>query len=162
MINRKVASFTLIEVTVAMLIASIGISVTYTAYTIVAKLYKDYTTKQEQISHVTLLSKLLTADFLTAEKIVRTPQGFLCDSPERKIYYIVSKDFIIRDQLALRVDTFSIPVLREGYSFNKQPVEFPGIVDEVNLSIAASPYIIPLKYIRQYSSQTLFEEYATN
>lgn len=157
MINRKVASFTLIELTVAMLIASIAISVTYTAYTIVANLYQDYITKQEQISHITLLSKLLRVDILTAEKMVRTPQGFVCESPGGKVCYTVSKNYVIRDQLALSVDTFRIPVLKEGYYLNKQPVEFQGIVDEVNLSIGTSPYVIPFKYFKQYSSQNLFK-----
>jgi prepilin-type N-terminal cleavage/methylation domain-containing protein len=157
MINKKVASFTLIEVTIAMLIASVLISITYTAYTIVAKLYSDFTAKQEKASNVTLLNKLVNMDFLSGEKIIRTPDGFQVNSQVGKIHYIVTKDFIVRDQFSLRTDTFSISIPEKVYYFQKQQVESGGIIDEVHLSIFLSGYVIPLNYYKQYSSQNLFE-----
>jgi prepilin-type N-terminal cleavage/methylation domain-containing protein len=157
MINRKVASFTLIEVTIAMLIASVLISVTYTAYTIVAKLYIDFTAKQEKASMVTSLNKLMNMDFISAEKIIKTPDGFQVNSKIGKIHYTVTKDFVVRDQFALRTDTFSISIPKEVYYFQKQQVESDGIIDEVRLSIFLSGYVIPLNCYKQYSSQNLFE-----
>jgi hypothetical protein len=156
MINRKVACFTLVEVTIAMLLASIAISITYTAYSIVAKLYFNYTVKQKKISDLTLINKLLSIDFMAAEKIFRTPEGFQLDSRQGNVRYIVTNDFIVRDQFSLRTDTFIISIPRKDYYFEKQEVESTGIIDEVHISVGILGYVIPLKYFKQYSSQDLF------
>ena len=157
MINRKVASFTVIEVTIAMLIAAIAISITYTAYNIVGKLYLDYTTTQKKYSQVTLLNELLNLDCISAERIIRTREGFQVNSRKGEIQYIITDDFIIRDQFSLRRDTFMLSVSSKIYYFEGQQTENEEAIDQISLSVGSLGYIIPLKYYKQYSSQNLFE-----
>jgi prepilin-type N-terminal cleavage/methylation domain-containing protein len=155
--NRKVAAFTLIELTIAMLIASIAISITYTAYTIVIKLYTNYTVRQEKASAVTLLNKLLSVDFIAAEQVLRTEDGFQIICRNGKIRYTVTEDFVVRDQFSLRTDTFNMSVSNGGYYFEKTEVDFEKTIDEVHFSIALAGYVVPLRYYKQYSSQNLFK-----
>ncbi|PTT01384.1 hypothetical protein DBR11_07490 [Pedobacter sp. HMWF019] len=161
-LNKKVSAFTLMEVTIAMLIAAIAIAITYTAYRIVSRSYLDYKRKQEKTADLMAIDQRLRNDFESAKTITRSPQGIIIEQSGGKINYVFSKDVIIRDQFSLRTDSFKMSLDNIHYLFERQDKETGAILDELGLSIHADGQPMPLSYKKQYSSQDLFEFYAGN
>lgn len=161
-LNKKVPAFTLMEVTIAMLIAAIAIAITYTAYRIVSRSYLDYKRKQEKTADLMVIDQRLRSDFESAKRITKSLQGIIIEQSGGKINYVFSKDLIIRDQFTLRTDSFKMSLNNIHYLFERQDKEAGAILDELELSIQADGQPMPLSYKKQYSSQDLFEFYASN
>ena len=54
-VNNKLQAFTIMEVTIAMLLSAIVIGITYTVFSIVSRSYRSYTNKHEEMNRLLLL-----------------------------------------------------------------------------------------------------------
>lgn len=109
-IKQTVSAFTILEVTIAMLLASVSIAIAYTAFTLVSRSYKNYDSKNKALSELALADKLLKKDFAEAEEIVRSENGITLNSKEKQISYEFDSQYILRNQNSLHTDTFHLPV----------------------------------------------------
>lgn len=155
--TKKVPAFTLIEVTIAMLIAAIAISITYTAYGIISGLYSRYTLSQQKISNLVLADKLLKQDFLSAKSAERLDDGLVLNFEDGVIAYTVEPHILIRNQFTLRIDTFKLELNDIDYSFEGQSVVTGDKVDRLTFSVAADGGAIPFTYSKLYSANDLFQ-----
>lgn len=160
--ENKIKAFTLMEVTITMLIAAVAISITYTAYRIVSHSYLDYKKKQDKMADIMVADKLLKKDFLSALRITRSDRGLVMEQAEGKINYVFFEDFMVRNQFALSTDTFKMTLKETSYWFENEEKDVGELLDEFDLSIQSEGQSIPLKYRKQYSSQDLFDNYASN
>lgn len=160
--NKRISAFTLMEVTVAMLLAALVISITYTAYHMVSASYIRYQKKQGEIADLILADKLLRSDFLSSKKITRSESGISLLQHNGSINYSFSKDFIIRNQYSLRIDTFRTNVSNLDFVFEGQKKEPGQLLDGLNFTILAEGQLTPFRYKKIYSSQDLFDDYASN
>jgi Tfp pilus assembly protein PilE len=155
-INKKLPAFTLMEVTISMLITAIAIAITYTAYRIINNTYVGYTRKQDRVAAFTELDKLLKMDFQTADHVVKTEHGIQVKSVKGQITYQFDSAAIIRNQFMLRLDTFKLPVKSIHYSFEQQEVPADQPVDQLELRLQLEDQDVQLLYPKHYSSQNLF------
>jgi Tfp pilus assembly protein PilE len=156
-IKKKVPAFTLMEVTISMLIAAIAIAITYTAYRIVNGTYINYTRKQDRIAAFTVADKLLKKDFLQADQIIRSADGLDLRSENGFVRYQFKEEYILREQSALQTDTFKLPVKSVLFSFENQAIAEGDTVDQLSLETLVENENVPLIYHKIYSAQNLFK-----
>ena len=155
-INKKLPAFTLMEVTIAMLIAAIAIAVTFTTYRIVSGAYFNFSKKQEMVATLTTMDKLLKQDFINAKSIVKTEDGVFLEVNKGIITYSFKDNYVLRNQFSLRIDTFKLHVNALNFSFENDLVEEGEEVDLLNFKTQVEDDLIPLQYLKTYSAQDLF------
>ncbi|TKC09085.1 hypothetical protein [Pedobacter frigoris] len=156
-LNKKLPAFTIMEVTISMLVAGIAIAIAFTAFRIVSGSYSGFTKKQEKVAALTTLDKVLKQDFLKADSIVRTEDGLVLKVKEGLITYQFDDQYLVRDQLSLRQDTFKMPVHELVLSFEKRVSEAGDRVDQLSFKTEADGDLIPLQYQKIYSAKDLFQ-----
>lgn len=156
---RKLAAFTLLEVTIAMLLISIVLGITYTAYRLVSRNYMAYASKQESMAVFLTADQLLKQDFLQARGIVKLGdgEGLQFSSPEGLITYRFADGYLLRDQYTLRIDTFKIAVKVPGFFFEGEPAGADGKVDQLHFETQLEGTPLILNYKKLYSAQDLFD-----
>lgn len=155
--NNKVPAFTLMEVTIAMLIAAIAIAITFTAYRIVSGSYLDFTRKQEKIATFITADKLLKQDFINARHIIKTEEGLMMEMEDGMINYHFKPDYILRDQFSLNIDTFKMKINNSSFLFERGVAEEGKSVDQLSFNAEVDGQSIALYYQKVYSAQDLFQ-----
>lgn len=155
----RVKAFTILEVTIAMLIAGVLIAITYTSYSIIVKSYGSFTHKNQDMAQLVRLDEWLKKDFAHAEIVQKDSAGIVLNSADRHIKYKFDPDFIVR--IEIRTDTFKVKPETVITSFEDQPVnELPTTeelnrLDDLQLDILFQDEKIPYHYHKQYSSANL-------
>nr|WP_068893380.1 prepilin-type N-terminal cleavage/methylation domain-containing protein [Pedobacter panaciterrae] len=155
-LSKKLPGFTLMEVTIAMLIAAIAIAITFTAYRIVSGSYFSFNKKQEKVATLTTIDKLLKQDFIKARSIIRTSDGIFLELNGGIVTYSFKDSYILRDQFSLAIDTFKLQVNDLNCSFENDKVEEGKEVDLLSFRTQLDGDIIPFQYLKIYSAQDLF------
>lgn len=155
-ISKKIPAFTLMEVTISMLVAGIAIAITFTAYRLVSRAYLDFSLKQQRISDLSTADKLLKQDFIQGKKILKAPEGISIVTMEGTIAYSFYPDYFLRRQYALRTDTFKIKTAGLSYLFEGEQVAEDERMDEFSLQEEIEGSLIDLRYYKLYSAQDLF------
>ncbi|MDP9080023.1 MAG: hypothetical protein M3O71_21565 [Bacteroidota bacterium] len=159
--KNKVPAYTIMEVTITMLVSAILIAITYTSYSIVTKSYNSFTGKNTDLAVLVSLDHLFTRDFEKANAIVKDSTGILLQRDSNSIRYEFAPDFIIRR--AARIDTFKVQNQEVTTSFENIPL--PGlrsdsvqnIIDELDFTILYQKEKITYHYHKSYSSENLIE-----
>ncbi len=161
MTRHRVKAFTIMEVTVAMLIASIAISIAYTVYTIVVKSYNSYNIKNSDMAVLVRLNELLKTDFEHADIILKDQKSIIFKNADRLVNYDVEPDFILR--ISTITDTFKVKTQEFNTTFENAPVteianeEEPNRIDELQLNLLFENKKISYYYHKQYSSLNLIQ-----
>ena len=159
MMGYKVKAFTIIEITISMLIAAIVIGIGYTAFLIISGSYRSFRQKSEDLESLIQLDRLLKKDFAGADSIFKTANGLQFRRNRDSVQYDFQPDFIIRNSTI--TDTFKfqnqdVQPLFENQAVNSSDVEQDRI-DELNLTIVFRDEKIPYHYYKEYSSENLIE-----
>jgi hypothetical protein len=158
----KLNAFTIMEITITMLLAGLVISITYTAYTIISGSYLGFTNKNREIAEVIQLDRLLKKDFYRASSISGNNQKILFRTDSADIRYEFAPDRVTRTQGI--TDTFKIQTETMSVTFENQPLhdslttDRPGLLDDMEWKIILQNEKIPYHYHKQYSSVNLFQE----
>jgi prepilin-type N-terminal cleavage/methylation domain-containing protein len=159
--RHKIKAFTIMEVTITMMIAAILMGITYTAYSIVSRSYLSFNTKNKDMAELEQLDGLLKKDFDRAEIILKEADGISIKHTDRTINYQFNPDYIIRTSGI--TDTFKIKTGEIATSFEGQPVNEANSSHEQNrlvqldLSLLFQNEKIPYHYYKQYSSVNLIQ-----
>jgi prepilin-type N-terminal cleavage/methylation domain-containing protein len=163
MMNKyKVDAFTLMEVTITMLIAAILIAVTYTSYSIVIRSHTSFTNKNNDMAVLISFDHLLKRDFEQAKTILKDSAGFSFRKDTTLVRYEFSPDFIIRK--AARIDTFKIqcrevnPGFENASLLDLQSTTGQNLIDELGFIILFQDEKIAYHYHKTYSSENLLEK----
>jgi len=165
--QHRIKAFTIMEVTIAMLIAAIVIGITYTAYTIISRTYGQFKKKNENMAVLARLDQLLRRDFDRADLITESGHQVISIQRENQpnIRYEFLDSSIIRN--AAIADTFKVKsdhyqVLFEGLP--KADAENTDAnadsneeyrIDELSLIVNFQNETIPYHYHKKYSSENL-------
>ncbi|MGY3214541.1 PulJ/GspJ family protein [Mucilaginibacter sp. HD30] len=166
--NKRVQAFTIMEVTVAMLLAAIVIAITYTVYTIIIRSYTSYNVKNSNMAVLISLDELLRKDFEKAENINKTERGLSCTNKDKVTTYEFNPNAVIRTSGT--TDTFKVKVQAISILFEHAPVSESATndegtrVDEMQADLFFDGTKITNGYHKQYSSQNLIQRksYAIN
>ncbi len=156
-LKKKIPAFTLMEVTIAMLIAAIAVAITFTAYRIVSGSYIGFSKKQVELADVVRMDKLLKQDFMSAKNILKSRTGIVMEMEEGRIRYEIDKGYVLRDQFSLRIDTFKMVADNIEFLFEKNNVEEGYTVDQFGFEAVILGQLMPFHYRKLYSAQDLFK-----
>jgi Tfp pilus assembly protein PilE len=159
MIKQKVKAFTILEVTITMLITALLIGITYTSYSIIVKSYQSFDKKNNEMAVLATLDHLLKRDFDQAESIFKDQEGIALISINKTIKYQFKLDYILR--IGARTDTFKVQTQDvntafENVSINEvQETEEQNRIDELAFTLIYQNEKIPYHYVKLYSSVNL-------
>jgi Tfp pilus assembly protein PilE len=165
---HKIKAFTIMEVTVAMLIAAIVIGITYTAYNIISKTYGNFKKKNEDMAVLARLDQLLRRDFDRADLITESGHEMIFQKEgQPDIRYEIAPTYLVRN--AISVDTFKVvnanyQVLFEGQLKNETENidsdtndKEEERIDELSFTVDFKDEAIPYHYEKKYSSENLIK-----
>ena len=161
--NNRVAAFTVMEMTIAMLISAIVIAFTYSAFGILKRAYAEFSKKNKQRAELLQLDHVLKRDFFKSISIYRTESGLRFADTSVTIEYIIDSEAIIRKGIS--TDTFKIGISNVSILFGQLPVVSntdsleKTEVDEFAFSGTTGHEIIPFHYYKIYSSQNLIRRF---
>lgn len=158
-ISKKVAAFTLMEVTVAMLIAAIAIAITFTAFKIVNGSYLDFNIKQKKLHEFITIDKLLKLDFNSAQQILRSEEGagLVIRTQRGNIEYHFEEQYFTRSQFALYTDTFKMKMDSFTCLFEGTSAQQGQLLDQLSFQLEVGGLDVPVHYQKLYSAKDLFQ-----
>lgn len=157
--STKVKAFTIMEITVAMLISAIVIGMAYTCFNIIYQQYHTFNTKQAELVEIDQLNKVLQHDFDKAEIILQDNDDIVLKNKDDQLTYHIQPDYILR--IANAVDTFKVNTQEVTRYFEGQTLDTESDlpennrIDELSFTIIYHNEKIPYYYFKQYSSQDL-------
>ncbi|OOQ58330.1 PulJ/GspJ family protein [Mucilaginibacter pedocola] len=154
--NRKIKAFTIMEVTVSMLLAAIVVAVGFTAYDIMARSYAAYHKKHEGLSVLIQTDKLLQREFAGAIAIRFDGTGLALQDTGRIIRYEFSPEGILRREA--NTDTLKLQVSNVRYWFESQEITQPAelqLIDGLSFSALYEGKTFMYHYHKKYSSAEL-------
>jgi Tfp pilus assembly protein PilE len=160
--RHQVKAFTIMEVTITMLVAAILIAITYTSYSIVIRSYNSFTGKNNDMAVLISLDHLLKRDFAQAKIVRKDSAGFSFQRDSTLISYEFSPGFIVRK--AAGIDTFKVQNLEVNTSFENvpllelQPDLLQNTIDALDFVILYQKETITFHYYKTYSSENLIEK----
>jgi len=161
MMKQKVKVFTIMEVTITMLITGLIIGITYTSYSIVIKSYHSFTTKNDSMAVLVSLDHVLKRDFDRADSILKDSAGITVKKNDMSIKYVFMPDFIVRN--SLKTDTFKVQTQEVMTSFDNIPIiEMQATaeqnrIDGLDFTLVFQNEKIPYHYRKLYSSENLIQ-----
>ena len=159
--KHRIKAFTILEVTITMLIAGLLIGITYTSYSIIIQSYHSFTSKNDDMAVLVTLDHLLKRDFTRADIITKTPNGINLAGAGNVVDYQFTPDFVIRS--ATRIDTFKVQTRDMNTSFENSPIseitdtEEQSRVDQLDFTLIFQNEKIPYHYHKLYSSVNLIQ-----
>jgi Tfp pilus assembly protein PilE len=161
MYKQKIRAFTIMEVTVTMLVTAILIGITYTSYSIIVKSYGGFNTKNDEMAALVSLDHVLKRDFERSEGVYKTQDGIVLKKENSVIGYVFAPGYVIRN--AARADTFKVQVQDMVTSFENAPLnevqetEELNRTDELAFTLTYKNEQIPYLYHKLYSSVNLIQ-----
>jgi len=159
--KKTVNAFTILEVTITMLIAGLLIGLTYTSFTIVSKSYRAFKDKNDRMSVLVSLDHVLARDFDRADIIIKAPDGISIKNSNQVIKYIFNTDYVTR--ISTKTDTFKVQPVEMKTAFENMPLtevqasDEQNRLDEVAFTVVFLDQKIPYHYHKQYSSDNLIK-----
>jgi len=165
--HHRLNAFTIMEVTIAMLVAAIVIGITYTAYTIVSKSFIDFKAKNEDIALLARIDQVMKRDFDRAVMIEADNTGIeMINNTQLPVHYEITPMYILRKTIA--TDTFKVQSLDIKVFFEKQEKntmaesgnltsEEANRIDELYFTVNYKNDLIPFHFNKKYSSANLIK-----
>jgi len=165
-LKTKIEAFTILEVTITMLIAGIVISIAYTAYGIISKSFLEFKSKNEDMAMIANIDHLLKRDFDRADMILSGNSGIeLRQYGKSVIYYEFANAYIVRKSIT--TDTFKVVSRDVKMYFEHQAMNSSedmdttdagsNRIDELSFMIDYKDETISCHFYKQYSSVNLMQ-----
>lgn len=166
--NNKVQAFTILEVTISMLLAAIVIGITYTSYGIISRSFLSFKARNEDIAMFTRVDQLLKRDFEQASDIYTNNNRVIIKKNALSVMsYEITPSYIVRN--ANIIDTFKVNTLHYQMLFEgkiKETIDNNSAtldndendrIDELLFTISYKNENIPFHYHKLYSSINLIK-----
>ncbi len=151
----KLKAFTLMEVTIAMVLAAISIGISFSVYRLLSKAYMDYDEKNRITAEFTRLEQRLSKDIQHTNRIFKAESGLTVTDTLGNIQYTFTPDYITRNQYDLKTDTFFIRNNDLITSFESEDVESGSLIDYISATLEFSGREIHVSYVKLYSAEEL-------
>lgn len=160
--KQRVRAFTILELTIAMLLSAVVIGIAYTTFSIISRLYGEYNRKHEELAVILRLDELLRRDFNHAQGVYLTTEGYTFKDSLQDVQYRFTPDYVLRSSSV--TDTFKVVVQQPEAAFETQPVTEEvlvadslesGRLDELHFTLLYKGTLFPCHYHKHYSSKNL-------
>nr|WP_233166977.1 hypothetical protein [Pedobacter sp. ASV2] len=159
MMSNKLKAFTLMEVTVAMLLSAICITICFTAYGLIQNYYSNFRIKNETSAQLTDLKLVMDKDFLKSRYVIKTDEGLKLKNDSTELSYVFDEHKILRIIPGLHTDTFFVELKDKEFYFEGKSAGVADTVDFLNLGIKlkGSSTALNLQISKNYSAVDLFK-----
>lgn len=156
---RKIKAYTILEVTVAMLLSAICITICYTAYTIIGNYYEKFQQKNQKADALTSLKHVMTRDAFKSRLMWRTEDGIALEKEDHTmISYQFGANVILRKFSEQHIDTFKLVCENWESYFEGKYIADEKVIDRLYFEVRLDPHIlVPLQVNKDYSSENLFK-----
>ncbi len=159
--KNKLASFTLLELTISILLTTVVVSLGYVGWDLLQKQTISWRKKLVNMHEQMDVLTQLQHDVFAAVKLTQEEDNIIvCQQKEmpKNARYEFETERIIRHQ-ATRVDTFTIPIL----SWNFKPVnEHNLLLEKIEVFLKAQDSLVSWTASKQYDAQKLMEDGCKN
>ncbi|WP_256014126.1 PulJ/GspJ family protein [Desertivirga xinjiangensis] len=172
---QQLPAFTIMELTVSMIVAALVVSIAYSVYFLINKAYLDYRQRNQHFAELIQLDRLLKHDFRNADQLLLLSGQLYAKKGNKRISYEFNKSNIIRR--AELADTFRLSVqdknfmcenikIPAGNAYNraspdvlKTDFDIPEHlrVDELALTVLFNNSPVRFIYKKRYSSVDLIK-----
>ena len=153
----KISAYTLLEVTIAMLLAAITIGICYTAFTLMNQYYAEIKNRKDQVGEILLLQQLMSRDIEQATLIKKQTDGIKISYDTVDISYHFAADFITRDYQQIKIDTIKIAAAALDLRFENREAVNDGLLDEIVFICKRKNKSFPMHFKKTYSATNLFQ-----
>ncbi|WP_121810189.1 hypothetical protein [Mucilaginibacter kameinonensis] len=154
--KNSIPAFTIMELTITMLISAIAIGLMYSAYAIISHSYLSFASRNESTGTIAMLDQRLKRDIDKAEIILRDSNTITMKGAKDTVVYRFRTERVIREKM--HADTFKVSMESFVMTFESGPAsESGGRVDDLRVVLAAEGRKIPYHYHKIYSSVNLFK-----
>lgn len=154
----RVAAYTILEMTIAMLLAAIAIGITYTALSMVSSSYKRFDQNNKELAALVLVNRLLRSDIQRAALVSGSAEGVDIKDSTGTISYKFAEGYILRDQYQTGRDTFYVPNSNLRVFFENKEVTAEGLpLDQITFSGTLGSLPVPFVFHKHYSSTELIQ-----
>ena len=153
----KIKAYTLMEVTIAMLLSAICIGICYSAYDIIGKYYAVFHQKNESADVLLTLRQVMEKDVKKANIMIKMDEGVLCKQDSANVAYLFMDGKILRQIENLRTDTFKIAWKDYFVGFEGAEVMEADTLDQIKFTLEMDRQVfVSLFFSKHYSSHNLF------
>lgn len=153
---KKINSFTLFELVLAMMLAGIVVGMAYTAFRLFTNIYGSYHDKTIAVAEIQALRNVLNQDLERASSVSASDFEVQIDngSDSSQLRYAIKEGQLIRISSTMQ-DTFSMkgPVLYTSFESTKVSA---GIVDHLVLKFDFENSPMLMSFRKEYTAQDLF------
>ncbi|SES20214.1 hypothetical protein [Pedobacter rhizosphaerae] len=154
----KIKAYTLLEVTIAMLLSAICISVCFTAYGLMNDYYSVFRKKNKATDTALTLKHVLDKDFLKARYVLKTPNGLSLQQDSLEISYQFDPHVVLRKFSDLPADSFPLDTQDLLCAFEQQDVVEADTIDLLQFKVAIGDGVkVPYQINKVYSAQDLLK-----
>jgi len=157
--SGKVKAFTIMELTIAMLISAIAIGISYAIFLIVSHSYQSYVTKNMRVSEAQRLDATMRMDFDRGLLVSKDTSGIKIQFPSGQVIYKFDTASVVR--ITATSDTFKVKTDSIGFSFEGKAFseyQTPGPqnrIDQLDVTTLLENQKITYHYHKIYSSADL-------
>jgi prepilin-type N-terminal cleavage/methylation domain-containing protein len=151
--------FTIMEVIIAMMVAAIVISITYTVYEIVTHQFNKFQNDQETFVTLQRLDEALKSDFEHSSKINKAGQTVSFEG-SRAVTYRFTQDSITRMTRVSETFKVSVSGLRSSFTLDSSSTgatipRADSLINNLSFEILLKGEPLPYFYHKVYSSENL-------
>ena len=159
---KRVASYTIMEMIIVMLLSSLVFTIAFKSFEIISKHYISYKRSVDEIGDYSLLDRLISSNSLQCIRIEKTQDGVAFVFEKGRIDYDFSQDYILRTQAGAK-DTFILEAASYKLLYlGKEVMEDANIVDEVFVEGSIKGEVRRFNYFKQYAANELMLEESKN
>lgn len=154
---QKISAYTLMEVTVAMLLSALTITICYSAYGIVTNYFSIFEEKNALATEALLLRHTLERDAERSEYLLRTSDGFVFLQDSMNVNYVFTDTAILRRLNELHTDTFKFQTNQLKSSFEGIEIAEPDTIDQLGFKLNLKKgNVVSIQLNKHYSATALF------
>ncbi|MCW8311106.1 type II secretion system GspH family protein [Sphingobacterium sp. InxBP1] len=155
--NRKLKAFTLLELTIAMLISAISIGMAFYMFQYFQQLFLAQQKQRQERFSYSLLKHLLQQDIDRAVWLKSDVNGLICVSGKGRISYEFDAQYIVRHQYDSHQDTFQIATIDFDTTARLENLPMDDLTDHLSLRIKFEDNEHRFEYNKTYSAQQLIQ-----
>lgn len=146
----KIKAFTIIELTVVMLLSSIVISIAYFAFDMLTIKYLRYKKDNEVRYEMTNINSLLNHAFYISDSVIVTGNTIHAHIQSAVIDYELTPECILKYDRGI-TDTFHFPVSKMEYLYENEHIT-EGIIDQAHLEMELGDKKINTVFSKKYNA----------
>lgn len=152
-----IKAYTLMEMTVAMLLAAISITICYSAYGIVSGYFISFQQKNNQAQEVLMFTHTFERDLQRCKLVLRVEDGIELQCDSVNVNYHFAGKYILRVLGELKTDTIRLEHTPLVTFFEGSEVNIIDTIDRIDVSVVLAQKSMPLQFRKNYSSANLFQ-----